>query len=62
MTYYDQHKDHVLKILHSSEKGISTNEANLRLEQFGYNNLQIKRESLIKKIIEIFFLFIDFII
>jgi Ca2+-transporting ATPase len=54
MTYYDQHKDHVLKILHSSEKGISTKEANLRLGQFGYNNLQIKGESLFKKIIEPF--------
>lgn len=54
MTYYDQHKDHVLKTLHSSEKGISTKDANLRLGQFGYNNLQIKGESLFKKIIEPF--------
>lgn len=54
MQYYEKHKDEVLKDLRTSEHGIGNAEARQRLQQYGYNALQIKGESLVKKIIEPF--------
>lgn len=52
--YYDQNKEHVLKVLHASEDGLTTEQATQRLHQYGYNLLTVKGESLFKKIIEPF--------
>jgi P-type Ca2+ transporter type 2C len=54
VTYYNQHKDHILKLLHTSEEGLTTEQATQRLHQFGYNVLTVKGESWFKKIIEPF--------
>jgi Ca2+-transporting ATPase len=54
MQYYEKHKDDVLAELHTTESGLSNIEARQRLQQFGYNVLRIKGESLFKKIVEPF--------
>lgn len=54
MIYYEQHKDKVLKHLQTSERGLSQDQARIRLKQYGYNALSIKSGSLLKKIIEPF--------
>jgi P-type Ca2+ transporter type 2C len=52
--FYDQNKEHVLKSLHSSEDGISTEQATQRLHQYGYNIINIKGESWFRKLFEPF--------
>lgn len=54
MIYYDQNKEHVLKILHADEKGLSTEQVTQRLHQYGYNVISVKGESWFKKLVEPF--------
>ena len=55
MHYYNTHKDDVLAELQTTEKGLSTANAEQRLSHYGYNALRIKGESLFKKIMGIIY-------
>ena len=52
MRYYTNSIDEVLKKLNSSFNGITNNEATIRLNRYGYNELeQKKKNSLLKMIV-----------
>lgn len=54
MVFYRQNKEEVIDELKSSPKGLTSESANSRLAKYGHNILNIRGESLFKKIIEPF--------
>lgn len=54
MTWYKQNTDQLFENLETSEKGLSSNEAVVRIKKYGENQLAIKKDSIWKMLLEPF--------